>query len=63
MISENRNTEIEFTQNYWFGYGIIPIKTRNTELPYWKYWKGKIMKAPKTLIPNWAKVNILKLPK
>lgn len=34
MITGNRNTEIEFTEIFWFGSTITPIKTENTELPY-----------------------------
>ena len=50
--TENRNTETEYTDFFWFGNGITPIKTENTELPYRKYRNGKIPKLPKNNTEN-----------
>ena len=52
MNSGNRNTKTEYTECFWFGSSITPIKTENTELSYRKYRNGKILKLLKNSTEN-----------
>ena len=41
----NRNTEIEFTEFFWYGSGITPIKTENTEMVKYGNYQKIILKT------------------